>query len=232
MDAVLSFLCLLPVISWPPALTYHSASDFFLGFKILKISLCIWAPWCLSLSSSWSTFCLSGLGLGRMWWGERLNHFMFTNCESPTNTRAWWASSRGRKGLDTTEWLTYLLFNHLMSTNCVSYTMNVDFKTMQTIQIGLSIMFWLKTFLHHDPPVLSGPTGHGLVSLSYTRLWSMWSDWLVFCDYGFSVSALWCPLATLTILVGFLLPWTWGISSGLLQQSTATAPYLGRGVSP
>ena len=22
----------------------------------------------------------------------------------------------------------------------------------------------------------------------------MWSDWLVFCDYGFSVSALWCPL--------------------------------------
>ena len=24
----------------------------------------------------------------------------------------------------------------------------------------------------------------------------MWSDWLVFCEYGFSVSALWCPLAT------------------------------------
>ena len=31
---------------------------------------------------------------------------------------------------------------------------------------------------------------------SITRLWSVWSDWLVFCDYGFSVSALWCPLAT------------------------------------
>ena len=44
--------------------------------------------------------------------------------------------------------------------------------------------------LHHDPPVLGGPTGHGLVSLSLTRLWSMQSDWLVFCDYGFSVSAL------------------------------------------
>ena len=27
-------------------------------------------------------------------------------------------------------------------------------------------------------------------------------------------------------------PWAWGISSRLLQQSTATAPYLGRGVSP
>ena len=60
----------------------------------------------------------------------------------------------------------------------------------------------------------------------------LWSDRLVFCDCGFTVSALWCPLATPTILLGFLLPGTWGISSQLLQQSTATAPYLGRGVSP
>ena len=60
----------------------------------------------------------------------------------------------------------------------------------------------------------------------------VWSDWLVFCDYGFSVSALWCPLATLTILLGFLLPWTWGIFSRLLQQSAGPAPYLGWGVSP
>ena len=83
--------------------------------------------------------------------------------------------------------------------------------------------------LHHDSPVLGGPTRHGLVSLSQTRLWSMWSDWLVFCVYGFSVSAFWCPLSTPTILVGFLLPWTLGISSRLLQQSAATALYLGRG---
>ena len=82
----------------------------------------------------------------------------------------------------------------------------------------------------------------------------VWLDWLVFCDYGFSVSALWCPLARPTIWLGFLLPWTcspwghkesgmteqltvtlpwaWGISSWLLQQSTAAAPYLGQGVSP
>ena len=38
----------------------------------------------------------------------------------------------------------------------------------------------------------------------------VWLDWLVFCEYGFSVSALWCPLATPTILLGFLLPWTCG----------------------
>ena len=38
----------------------------------------------------------------------------------------------------------------------------------------------------------------------------VWLDWVVFCENGFSVSALWCPLATPTIL-GF--------------------SYLGRGVS-
>ena len=58
----------------------------------------------------------------------------------------------------------------------------------------------------------------------------LWSDCLISCDYGFSVSAFWCPLATPTILLGFLLPRTWGISSLLLQQSAAAAPYLGWGV--
>ena len=60
----------------------------------------------------------------------------------------------------------------------------------------------------------------------------VWPALHLSCDYGFSVSALWCPLATPTVLLGFLFPWTWGISSWLLQQSAAAAPYLGRGVSP
>ena len=60
----------------------------------------------------------------------------------------------------------------------------------------------------------------------------VWLDWLVFCEYGFSVSSLWCPLATPTILLWFLLPLAWGISSRLLQQSAAVAPYRGWGVSP
>ena len=64
--------------------------------------------------------------------------------------------------------------------------------------------------------------------LSFTELDKavvlVWLDWLVFCDYGFSVSSLWCRLATPTILLGFLLLWTWGISSWLLQQSAAAAP--------
>ena len=62
-----------------------------------------------------------------------------------------------------------------------------------------------------------------------TAVVPVWLDWLVFCEYGFSVFALWCPLATPTVWLGFLLPWTWGISSRLLQQSAAAAPYLGWG---
>ena len=56
------------------------------------------------------------------------------------------------------------------------------------------------------------------------------TSFLVFCDYGLCVCSL-MPFATPTILLGFLLPWTWGISSGLLQQSAATAAYLGGRVS-
>ena len=82
------------------------------------------------------------------------------------------------------------------------------------------------------PAHLGWPHRAWLSFIEFTRLWSTWLDWLVSCDYGFSVSALWCPLATPTILLGFLLPWTWGISSQLLQQSAAAASYLGWGISP
>ena len=34
------------------------------------------------------------------------------------------------------------------------------------------------------------------------------------------------------MLLGFLLPWTWGICSQLLQQIVAAAPYLRCGVAP
>ena len=35
-----------------------------------------------------------------------------------------------------------------------------------------------------------------------------------------------------TYHLGFLLPWAWGISSWLFQESTAPAPYIGQMVSP
>ena len=86
--------------------------------------------------------------------------------------------------------------------------------------------------LHHDPLVLGCPAGMAFFIELEKPVVLVWLHWLVFCEYGFSASALWCPLATPTILLGFLLPWTWDISSQLLQQSTATAPYLGWWVSP
>ena len=44
----------------------------------------------------------------------------------------------------------------------------------------------------------------------------MWLDWLLFCDCGFMLSALWYPLSAPTFLLGFLWPWTWHISSSPL----------------
>ena len=98
---------------------------------------------------------------------------------------------------------------------------------------------------------------YGSVSLSLSRLWSMWLDWLVFCDCGFSVFPLMPPLSaycltwvSLTLDVGYLftaapakhsrcsLPRTWVISSlpPLLTLDmgyllTAATPDLGHGVS-
>ena len=60
----------------------------------------------------------------------------------------------------------------------------------------------------------------------------MWSDWLVVYDCGFSLSALWSPLSVPTILLRFHLPWMWGLSSRLLQQSAAAAPDLWCRVAP
>ena len=53
---------------------------------------------------------------------------------------------------------------------------------------------WI-TFCQNPPPWpihLGWPyTAWLIVSLSSTRLWSIWSDWLVFCDCGFHAV---CPL--------------------------------------
>ena len=85
--------------------------------------------------------------------------------------------------------------------------------------------------LHHNPSALGGPSQHGCF-IELDRTMVLWSDWLVFCDCGFSVSALWCPLATPTVLLGFLSPRMWSISTWLLLQSAAATPDLGRGEAP
>ena len=71
--------------------------------------------------------------------------------------------------------------------------------------------------LHHDPPILGAPWAWPSFIELDKAVVLVWLDWLVSCEYGFSVFALWCPLETPTVLLGFLLPWVWGISSWLLQ---------------
>ena len=60
----------------------------------------------------------------------------------------------------------------------------------------------------------------------------MWSHWLVVCDCGFSLSALWSPLSVPTVLLGFLLPWTWGSLFRAAPAKRSSAPYLRWGVAP
>ena len=66
-----------------------------------------------------------------------------------------------------------------------------------------SLLQW-STFCQTSPPWPFRLGWPHTVWLSFIELDTtvvLWSDWLVFCDYGFSVPALWCPLATPTILV-------------------------------
>ena len=95
-------------------------------------------------------------------------------------------------------------------------------------------------------PCSSGPQSD--LSTMTCLSWWLHTEWLSFTEldmavahvirlasclwYSFSPSALWCPLLVPTLSLGFLLPWTWGISSRLLQESTSAAPYLGCGVAP
>ena len=51
----------------------------------------------------------------------------------------------------------------------------------------------------------------------------MWLHWLVFSHCGFCLSALWCPLSVPTVLVQFLWPWMWGISSRPLASGLSSA---------
>ena len=97
-----------------------------------------------------------------------------------------------------------------------------------------SLLQWT-TFCQNSPPRpvrLGWPHTEWLSFTELDKAVVLGSDWLVFCDYSFSVSALWCSLATPTLLLGFLLLWMWDISSRLLQQSIAAAPYLGWGLCP
>ena len=103
-----------------------------------------------------------------------------------------------------------------------------------TEEVCHSLLQWT-TFCQTSPPWPVCLGSHHTTWLSFIELDKTVvheTDWLGVCDCGFSLSALWCPLLVPTILLGFLLPWTWGPSSRLLQQSAAAAPYVGSQVAP
>ena len=96
-----------------------------------------------------------------------------------------------------------------------------------------SLLQWT-TFCQTSPPWpvrLGWPHTAWLSFIALGQAVVLWSDWLVICDCGFSLSDLRCPLSGPTVSLGFLLPWTWDIFSRLLQQSAAAARCLGRGVA-
>ena len=78
-----------------------------------------------------------------------------------------------------------------------------------------SLLRWT-TFCQTSPPspiCLGWPHTAWLSFIELDKTVVLWSDWLVFCDYGSTVPALWCPLRTPAVLIGFLLPWTRACSS-------------------
>ena len=83
--------------------------------------------------------------------------------------------------------------------------------------------------LHHGLAILGDPTQHSFIELDNAVVHVIR---LASCLWLWFQSALWCPFSVPAILLGFLLPCMWGISSWLLQQSTAAASYLGWEVSP
>ena len=84
---------------------------------------------------------------------------------------------------------------------------------------GLSFLLEWTTFCHTSPP---WPVRLGWPHMAWPSIIELEKAvvhvirWLVICDCGFSLPALWCPLSGPTVFLGFLLPCTWGMSSRLL----------------
>ena len=114
-----------------------------------------------------------------------------------------------------TDWGVHLLVFYLFAFSYCSW----GSQGKNTEEVCHSLLQWT-TFCQTSPPwpaYLGWPHSAWLSFIELDKaVVLVWLDWLVFYEYGFSVSSLWRPLATPTVLFGFLLPWTWGISSQLL----------------
>ena len=125
----------------------------------------------------------------------------------------------------------------------VSYLFNFSFCSCgfqsEITEVVCHSLLWWTTFCQNSPPCpihLGWPFMAWLSFIEFDKLkskssLSLWFDWLALCDCCFSLSALWCPLSVPTVLLGFLLPWTWGISSWLLKQSVVASAHCGAGAA-
>ena len=116
------------------------------------------------------------------------------------------------------------------------------FERKDTEKVCHSLLQWT-TFCQNSPPwpvCLGWPYRAWLiVSLSYTRLWSMWSVWLLFCDCGFHSI---CPLMEKDETYGsFLMAesdcggiwfYIWGGGGAMLSKSLIQFSVDGRGCVP
>ena len=118
-----------------------------------------------------------------------------------------------------------VLLSHLEPVHCLRSSSNCCFLTSIHISQEAGKVVWHSHVFKNFPQfivihILSDFSTMTCLSWVAPRTWLsfieldktvvlVWLDWLVFCDYGFTVSALLCPLATPTVLLGFLLPWTW-----------------------
>ena len=102
-------------------------------------------------------------------------------------------SMGGHKELDMTEWLNWtdgVLTARILKWFAIPFSVDhilSDLSSM-TRPSWVAPWAWL-SFIELDKAVVL-----------------VWLDWLVSCECGFSVSALWCSLATPTVLFGFILP--------------------------
>ena len=133
-----------------------------------------------------------------------------------------------------------LLFTYQPGEFIIQCPMFLPFHTVHGVLKAL-ILKWFAILISSGLHFVVSPPRPIHLGWSYT-------SWLSFIELDKAVahvitlaSFLWiwfqsvCPLmpsSVPTILLGFLLPWTWVISSRLLQQSAAAATYFGRGVSP
>ena len=125
------------------------------------------------------------------------NPLQYSCLENPTDGGAWWATVHGVAKSQT--WLSDFTFTDLEDSSfniivifLAFYTAHVVLKPRRPKLLPFHLPvhhMWSELFRTTRPSSVTLHMAH--ISLSYTKVWSMWSICLVFCDYHFHFV---CPL--------------------------------------